>query len=257
MVERIQPLPKLPTLPKPAGWSSFAFFEKIQYYGRRLTDAHARFVDKLEAKRIVEEMCGGAVKTARVVRVLSSPSDVHEDDVNPDHLVKGAHGCKFNVDLATVRSIPRIQRLLASFNKCFNPLGGERQYTFLSPRFFIEEKINCFHTGRSGQATVYMVRCIYGNPVSIGIIHRGKMNNYYLDWRPIHLEIPAEVPIPREDVERMIESARLLSAPFEFVRVDFYLDVDHTIYFSEFTLTPSAGRPVYSLPVELELGKTW
>ena len=103
-----------------------------------------------------------------------------------------------------------------------------------------------------------MVRCIYGTPVSIGIIHRGKMNNYYLDWRPIHLEIPDEVQIPKTDVEKMIEYARTLSAPLEFVRVDFYLDADHVIYFSEFTLTPSAGRPVYpSQAVEMELGKTW
>lgn len=245
-------------VPKPRGWSSLAFHEKIQHYGRHLTREHARFVDKLDAKRIVEEMCEGEVKTARVVRVLSSPSDVLEDDIHHDHLVKGAHGCKFNVDLARVSAPRAVQALLRRFNRCFNPFGGERQYTFLSPRFFIEEKINCFHTGRSGQATVYMVRCIRGEPVSIGIIHQGRMNNYYLDWRPIHIEIPEEVEIPTEDVEKMIQHARRLSQPLEFVRVDFYLDVDRIIYFSEFTLTPSAGRAVYpTRAIEMELGQSW
>jgi hypothetical protein len=55
----------------------------------------------------------------------------------------------------------------------------------------------------------------------------------------------------------MIELAEILSAPFEFVRIDFYLSSDRKIYFSEYTFTPSGGYRFYTNNIEAELGKLW
>ena len=49
----------------------------------------------------------------------------------------------------------------------------------------------------------------------------------------------------------------ILSAPFEFVRMDFYIDIEDKIYLSEYTFTPAAGFQYYSCKVEKELGKIW
>ena len=62
---------------------------------------------------------------------------------------------------------------------------------------------------------------------------------------------------PQEAMNRMFDAAKILSNPFEFVRIDFYLGADNKIYFSEFTFTPHAGLQVYSNEMELKLGKLW
>ena len=51
--------------------------------------------------------------------------------------------------------------MLKKYNKNYNPHGNENQYKFLNPSFFIEEKIDDFYSGKSGEAVVFMIRCIY------------------------------------------------------------------------------------------------
>jgi hypothetical protein len=65
-----------------------------------------------------------------------------------------------------------------------------------------------------------------------------------------------EIPTS-EIVEKMLTLAGDLSSPFEFVRMDFYLSRNQTIYLSEFTFSPNAGRLYFSEDVERQLGKLW
>ena len=251
---------------KPVNWNSLAFYEKIAYYGQNLTEIHAQYVDKLNVKSILCEKYIPVfpelrdLHVARVVRVLSDKTDLKEADISSHHIIKGAHGCKFNINMLNTSTFANVKNKLMSFPLSYET-KREQQYKFIKPQFFIEEKVNDFHTGLSGQATVYMVRCIRGVPVSIGIILGGRMNNYYIDWRVIQEEISAQVlrlNEIRNDITRMIEMSRSLSQSFEFVRVDFYLDSSHSIFFSEFTFTPSCGNMVYpTRAIEYELGKTW
>ena len=55
----------------------------------------------------------------------------------------------------------------------------------------------------------------------------------------------------------MLENAKILSNRFEFVRIDYYIDKNHDIYFSEFTFTPAGGNITFDPKIEFELGKTW
>ena len=55
----------------------------------------------------------------------------------------------------------------------------------------------------------------------------------------------------------MKKYAEILSKPFEFVRIDFFIDRKNDIYFSEFTFTPLGGKKYYSDEIELKLGKLW
>ena len=57
-------------------------------------------------------------------------------------------------------------------------------------------------------------------------------------------DVPAHVETP-PNLGAMIDVARRLSTPFEFVRIDLYCDADR-IYFGEFTLSPAAGRDRFS-----------
>ncbi|NCW28114.1 MAG: hypothetical protein EBV83_07475 [Verrucomicrobia bacterium] len=58
-------------------------------------------------------------------------------------------------------------------------------------------------------------------------------------------------------LERMIKISERLSALFEFVRMDFYIDHMDEIYLSEYTFSPMGGIQVLSDELEKSLGALW
>lgn len=239
---------------KPGSWQYMPLFEKIRYYQSILDERFAPFVDKLEVKRRVTEMCPDLL-TAKVVKVLKDPGDLTASDLQDGHLLKATHGCGWNIVLKPALNVDQLRRTLSEWNKPYS--GIEKQYTFLKPQFFIETIVDDLYLGTTGQARVFMVRCIHGKPVSVGVrVGNGStvQNSYTIDFALVEpanfvLEKPAQW-------DEMIGYAKTLSAPFEFVRVDFYLATDG-VYFSEFTFTPAGGHRVFSMKVEKELGKLW
>lgn len=98
----------------------------------------------------------------------------------------------------------------------------------------------------------YMVRCIKGEPVSLGVKYKNYINNYTLNWTDlIKQKIQFKINKPEE-----LEISRKLSKPFEFVRMDYFIGTDG-VYFSEYTFTPNGGRPVFPNDLEYSLGKLW
>lgn len=243
--------------PKPPTWTYMPLFEKISYYKTQLDNKYAPYVDKLEAKRLVGAMCP-KVRTARVVRVLKDSNDISEADICGDHMLKASHGCGWNVLLSQSPSIPTLQTILAGWSVPY--VGtGEKQYDHISPRFFIEEIIDDAYTGKSGQARVFMFRCIHGRPVSVGVREGNGstvQNTYTTEFEPMGRR-PTFVLEKPPQWDAMIEYASVLSKPFEFVRVDFYIGRDGEVYFSEFTFTPAGGNPVFPMAIECALGRLW
>jgi hypothetical protein len=106
-----------------------------------------------------------------------------------------------------------------------------------------------------------MVRCINGAPISIGIKIGDYQNNYDLEWREYSNTAKYKIPLTIDkphDLDKILEYAAKLSAPFEFVRIDFYLSPDK-IYFSEYTFTPAGGHAAFpgNINLERELGDKW
>lgn len=234
---------------KPPNWRDLRLHEKIRYYGARLDSSYAPYVDKLEAKGIIEALYIPDLKVARTVRTLRDCEDLQRSDMNPAWILKATHGSGYNVELTGRVGFSRIKDMLRSWNRPFYSAElHERQYAHVQPRFYIEEKIG------NVMQPVYMFRCIRGQPISCGVKVSGCVNSYDLDWRPLKPELytayrPALLP-------RMIELAKILSQPFEFVRIDLFKHED-TIYFSEYTFTPGAGAPFYSDELERKFGRLW
>jgi hypothetical protein len=240
---------------KPTNWARMRLCDKIKYYKGVITKDYAPYVDKIEAKSIVSAMTDGRVKCATLIRILSDPDDFHESDINTNHIIKSAHGCGWNISIEKATTVDRVVRTLKPWNRHYTG-SNEPHYMFIKPRFFIEEKINDIVLGQTGNANVYLIRCIHGKPFVIGVRTKSGQNSYDLNWNPVKkleiqgLEKPAQLP-------QMLEYAALLSAPFEFVRIDFYIGSDGNIYFSEFTFTPSGGSPFYSPAIETQFGALW
>ncbi|NBP03462.1 MAG: hypothetical protein EBU90_25905 [Proteobacteria bacterium] len=126
----------------------------------------------------------------------------------------------------------------------------------MKPRFFIEEKIHDSILGHTGDALVYMIRCIYSKPISIGVKYKTVQNSYDIDWNLKTSAIKFDIPKPK-CLSKLLRLCETLSARFEFVRLDFYIGKDDTIYFSEFTFTPNAGFQVFDIETETAQGLLW
>lgn len=244
------------TFKKPAAWSYIPLFDKIGFYRTILDERYAPFVDKLSAKTIVKTLCGDMLQVARVIRILENPDDLRESDLDCNHIIKAAHGCGWNINIQPSLTVDEAKTKLRSWNRTYNTESHiEQHYKYIKPQFFIEEKINDYVTGKSGEAQVFMFRCIHGTPISLGIRRGPVQNSYDMNFQPLKpLEFPCDKPVV---YDTMVEIAKTLSSLFEFVRIDLYLGADNTIYFSEFTFTPAAGHPFFSINLERQFGKLW
>jgi len=241
---------------KPKDWASLPLFKKVRYYQTVLTADYAPYVDKLAAKDLALALCP-EIRTAPIVRVLSGPGDLRETDENPSHLLKAVHGCGWTRRLSPPLNLEAMRRQLRDWMKPYS--HSEKQYTFIRPRFFIEEMIDDAYTGATGQARVFMVRCIHGVPVSVRVRKeegpKAVCNSYRPTFEPLEsLQFPFEKPA---QWDALLRCATQLSAPFEFVRVDLYIGADGHIFLSEFTFTPAGGNPIFSRAVEEEQGRLW
>lgn len=244
---------------KPMGWTELALFEKVRWYRDHLTPAYAPFVDKLTAKERVREMLPNEIEQhrlhiPRVLRILDEPHDVSRDDLRPDRVIKAAHGSNWNLFPGRGDTVQGCQRALARWNRVYRaPDGGpvEPQYAYLQPRFFIEERL-------LRPFLNVKVRCIRGRAIPFITVTRHQQKNFYdFAWNLLR---PAEIGevIPRPSrLDELLRMAEVLAQPFEFVRVDFYVDDEDQIHFSEWTFTPSNGQQILSREQELELGRTW
>jgi hypothetical protein len=238
---------------KHENWDILPFYEKIRLYGLSLTEFHAKYTDKLSAKDIINREAP-EIKTAEVIKILDSPKDLSIKDFG-NKIIKSAHASGWNIKLnvyPSIETIERIKRTLKTWNKKYKPLT-ERNYSFIEPRFFIEEMLE--DKIRNDSLMVYMVRCINSEPISIGVKYKEQQNSYDLNWNINFCELPFEIPKPHE-LNLLLNISRRLSKPFEFVRIDFFI-TNKGVYFSEFTFVPNAGLRVFPGETEYLMGKLW
>lgn len=204
--------------------------------------------DKLRVRDYVSEHGYGNI----LVPLLGSWGDSAEIDFDalPDQFaLKCNHGCGMNLicedkssfDFETARS-----KLDEWMDTDWALLSAEPHYSTIPRRIICEEYIH-------GPLVDYKFFCFNGVPkfyyVSEGF-ERGlafakvsffSMNGNLAPFRRLdHEELPI-APMSRPFYfEMMVEVAKCLSEPFSFARIDF-LTNDERFYFSEVTLTPSAG----------------
>lgn len=251
------------TFQKPKHWRSLPLYQKVQIYRDNLTPAYAPYVDKLQAKEMARRAIPdeNRLKITRVVRVLASPYDLRDGDlVVGEVVVKATHGCGWNIFVTERDNRQNCIARLRRWNGVYN-FGVERQYSYVQPRFFIEEKL-------PKPFKNIKIRCVHGKAIPFITVTEGvnkksennenRKNFYDFHWnhlRPPEIGEPIERPSRLDD---MIEMAQILAAPFEFVRIDFYYDeVSNDVWFSEYTFTPSNGAQILDIKDELRLGKLW
>jgi hypothetical protein len=245
---------------KPDNWSQLPMYKKITYSLPFITAEQAKYVDKIEVKNLVK----GKIETARIVRILDGPEDIYLKDLNVDWIIKSSHASGQNI--FALNDIEQIKKQLRTFNTTYVECGvSEPHYKFIQPRLFIEERIDDYQLGKYAPAITFQLYCIHGVPYTFSLLNtKGyRVKHFFVESGSIRDMYPGKDPmynfeIPTSDiVEKMLTLAGDLSSPFEFVRMDFYLSRKQTIYLSEFTFSPNAGRMYFSEDVERQLGKLW
>lgn len=122
--------------------------------------------------------------------------------------------------------------------------GLELHYKDIPPKITAETYIE----DKNKELNDYKIMCFSGTPKFIWVDkgrftdHRRNIYNTNWELQPfLQLwENTKEEILPPENLDKMINLARILSEGFPFVRVDFY-NVDGKIYFGEMTFTSASG----------------
>jgi len=243
---------------RPSNWNDLMLYQKIQYYQKYLNQYHSKFVDKLNARKIVSKQIEkDEILIPKIIIELENWNSVQEEHLNSNYIIKSSHGSKWNINILPekIYKLNVVKMQLKEWNRLYNP-KCEKQYCYLKPRFFIEEKIDDYYFGKTGNAVVFMCRVFYGKCHCISPLYNGKQNDYDTNWNIIGDNNLDFIQKPKK-LDLMIKYAEKLGDPFEFVRIDFYIDKNDDLYFSEYTFSPAAGNIAFSLKLEKELSKYW
>lgn len=209
-------------------------------------ERYAKYVDKVEVREYVKEK---GLQDHLLIHYgyWDDASKITLDELPDRFVLKSSNGyggqnifvCrnKNTFDLETAK-----EKLALVMN---TKLTYEKQYNVIKPHVICEELID---TGSEAWPTDYKFTCIHGQPVDIFLCTQREKHVKYctrnLDWSVLDNTKPEY--LPEVDIEKpkhlneMIEIAKILSADFDFVRVDLY-EYKDSVYFGELTFSPWGG----------------
>jgi len=214
------------------------------------TPLKARCGDKFELRGYVEDNGLGHL-LPRLYGVYLSTSEIQVDKLPQEFALKCTHGCKCNLFCRNKTAIDWIaaRRMLdASLARDYSMKLGELHYRDMTPRIICEELLS---DDRGGELPAdFKLFCFNGVARCVMVAESREENGtarlafYDREWRrrlPYCIApLDAQRDIGRPGgYEEMIAAAETLSAPFPFVRVDFY-SINGRARLGEMTLTPGA-----------------
>jgi len=224
-----------------------SFSEKIQWlklYDRN--PLYTSLVDKYKVKAYITEAIGSS-HVIPTFGVWDSPDDIDWDDLPNQFVLKTSHGGgKSGVVICNDKRTINKSEISESLRKAVkqNIYSTFREWPYKNvPKRIIAEKYMC-EQGKSSLVD-YKFFCFNGNPKFLYVRDADKISYISLDWKKLPFgradAICADcLPQKPACYEEMVQTAKILSKDFIFVRVDLY-EIDNTVYFSELTFYPSSG----------------
>lgn len=238
------------------------FNEKLQWlklYGHR--PEYVIMADKYKVKQFVADRIGEEY-VVPCLGVWERAEDIDFEGLPNQFALKCNHNSgggrcickdKSKLDLKKVR-----KDIAKGLKSNYYLPGRDKQYRDIEKRIIADTYLD----DRTGnELRDYKFWCFDGVPVYMYCTCKGKYiyeNFYDMDFNPVFINhgfprlIP-EIKKPQE-FELMKELASKLSAGIPFVRVDFF-DVDHHVYFGEFTFFDWGGFLPFCGNWDEELGK--
>ena len=257
--------------------SSFAFLakrtpvlaSKIKYYvtfGKRMDLKNPKqFNEKLMWLKLYEEdslkaLCADKVRVRDYVKkmglsnilndiyaVYDRVEDVEFDRLPESFVIKCNHGsgcyivCK---DKSLLDVNDAKMKLKKWMNTDYSLISAEPHYSRIAPKILVERFLG---TKEGSWPIDYKIHCFNGKPQIIEVISERETGNkksimFDTSWNILpytkdSLNVQKKIERP-EKLDEMIETARILSKEFTYVRVDLYF-YESKIYFGELTFTPA------------------
>ncbi len=224
----------------------------------RCSDKYAvrEFVAKRGCDRFLNELYG----------VWNSPDEISFETLPDKFALKCTHGCHMNIicaDKAQIDIIATKKQLAKWLTEKQWKIQQELHYRLIRPQIICEKYLV---SGWGGELPEdYKIYCFNGEPKLVLLTTNRNPHDETqveltfrdVDWnhldignRKSNLDIPAPSCLPD-----MLQCARLLSAGFPFVRVDFY-DIGGKAIFGEMTFTPAgANADYYTVDGQKMLGR--
>ena len=231
-------------LEKPKTFSEKLLWLKLNRYNK--DPLVVQCADKYRVREYIKS-CGYEDILNDLLGVWDTPEEILWDELPQQFALKWNFGAGMNIICKDKDALNR-DKVVAQMktwgkSKCWLD-HAELQYKYIEKKIICERFIACSEE----VIPDYKVYCFNGEPQAILVMHdRGQtVKGEFFDtqWKnlptPEKYEKPA-VPTPKpECLARLLEIAEKLSAPFPFVRCDFYI-VGNKIYFGELTFTPASG----------------
>ena len=238
------------------------FNEKIQWL--KLYDnspLKTKLADKYLVREWIEEQIGSEYLIP-LLGVWNNFDEIDFDKLPEKFVLKANHGSHWNIIVKDKSKLDK-SKAKKKFDKWMArdytfKAGLELQYRGIKPKIIAEK----FIEDTNGELNDYKIMCFNGEPkfvwVDCGRYSNHTKNIYDLNWnlQPFKMTYPiSKTPIARpENLDKMIELAKILCKDRAFVRVDFY-NVDGKISFGEMTFTAMSGTDKFEPEkYDLELG---
>lgn len=230
------------------------FNEKLQWlklYDRR--PAYTTMVDKYEVKKYVADRIGEEY-IIPTLGVWDRFEDIDFDALPDQFVLKCTHDSgglvicrdKRKLDIAAVG-----EKIKRSLNTNYYYHGREWPYRNVKPRIIAEKYMR---DGGKLHLPVYKFLIFGGEPQIIQVIQNDKTESETIDyfdtnWNFLYLRqnYPNSQKLPQkpERLAQMLDIAKKLGNNMPIIRVDLY-EVDHKIYFSEYTFYSDGGFAPFS-----------
>lgn len=217
---------------------------KLYYYPNN--SLAIQCTDKYQVREYIAQK-GLDAKLTNLLGVWENARNIDWDRLPDKFVLKCTHGCAYNIickDKSTFDKRAATKQLNKWLKEDFAAFNVELHYGKIKPRRIIAEEF------LGDKLIDYKFFCFNGQPqflyISSDLIHDRQAQIGFFDVNG------SKIPLIRDDYEdigdiempecfgEMLESAKVLSADFPFVRVDFF-KTDTSYTFAELTFTPSAA----------------
>lgn len=207
---------------------------------------YADFADKVKVREYV--------KAKGLEHILLKQYGTWEDanyipfDQLPERFIlkanNGSGGHVICTDKSKLNIQDTIEMMNTTLKEAYHLRNTEPHYSAIKPLILAEELM--------GDGIVlpvdYKFHCIKGNIADVFVVCERENGAKYCtldkDWNPLPYTLPEyapkQIPPKPEHLKGLVEIAEILSADFEFVRVDLY-DYEGHVFFGELTFSPWGG----------------
>jgi hypothetical protein len=219
-----------------------------------------QLADKFAVRQYVRELLGPGV-LADLYWHGTDPKLIPFEQLPGRFVAKTNHGSGQVIRVAgSVDRDDMVQRIDSWLHTNYYWGGREDQYFRIKPRALVEEQLD---DGFAGGPLDYRFWCFDGTPVFIQLSDHARALHVFFDtdWKRLDMRDRDEFtvyPVQRPpNLSDMIAAAEVLSAPFDFVRVDLY-SIAGATRFGELTFTPNRGLRVFRPEtLDRDVGRLW